>query len=175
MVFLDIFIALFSMAIILFVLCLPVFVIVKVLRSGSSEIIPSPPVVASTYKKRRCLMNSSEYTLYQILAKKLPEGFYLFPKMRIADIIETTNGSGYYKKRNKILPKHVDFVVCNNRLEPVLAIELDGGSHNRLDRVERDKEVDAVFLKAGMEIQHIKVGSDFYSEATSIVAKFLVQ
>ena len=39
------------------------------------------------------------------------------------------------KRRNQILPKHVDFLICNDRMTPLLAIELDGGSHNKPSRM----------------------------------------
>lgn len=75
-----------------------------------------PDVDLSLYQMRYRLMNNSESSFYYLLLKHLPEGFQVFPKMRIADIIKTKNGKGYYKQRNKILPKHVDFVVCDKNL-----------------------------------------------------------
>ena len=44
--------------------------------------------------------------------------------------------------------KHLDFVICNKDLAPVVAIELDDASHDAEDREERDDFVDAV-LRAG--------------------------
>lgn len=106
-------------------------------------------------------MNNSESSFFHLLRKELPSQFYIFPKMRIADIIETRNGKGYYKQRNKILPKHINFTVCNEKLEPVLAIEIDGHSHLRPDRVERDRQVEEIFLGVGLPLERVRVGEDF--------------
>src|SRR3989339_112268 len=59
----------------------------------------------SIYKKRESVMNKSESAFFFELQKQLPNGYHIFPKMRIADIIETESGKGYYKLRDKILPK----------------------------------------------------------------------
>lgn len=121
------------------------------------------------YKKRYRVMNDSESSFFHLLQKHIPTGHYIFPKMRIADIIETRSGKGYYKQRNKILPKHVDFVVCNEKLEPVVAIEIDGKSHNQSDRMERDRQVDEIFKSVSLPLEHVKVGVDFESRCKEII------
>ena len=106
-------------------------------------------------------MNNSEISFFNLLIKKIPPNYYIFQKMRIADIIKTTHGKGYYRNRNRILPKHVDFLICTKDMKPVLAIEIDGMSHTNFKRIERDAEIDAIFKMANMPIVHIKVGEDF--------------
>ncbi len=120
-----------------------------------------PDVDVSMYKKRYRLMNNSESSFFHVAKKSLPEGYFIFPKMRIADIIETKNGKGYYKQRNKILPKHVDFVVCDKELRTMCAIEIDGKSHNNPKKIERDELVEYIFESVGIPLVRVQVGGSF--------------
>jgi len=117
------------------------------------------------YRKREYLLSRSEYKFYRLLREMIDKKYVLFAKVRIADIIEAKPGLGDYISFSKIKAKHVDFLVCHK--DPVMlriAIELDGNSHNREDRRERDKFVDEVFANAGIPIVHIKV-TNWYDRA----------
>jgi very-short-patch-repair endonuclease len=58
--------------------------------------------------------------------------------------------------QNKIDRKHVDFVLCtSDDLAPVLAVELDDGSHERRDRRARDAFVDRALDIAGLPILRV--------------------
>jgi hypothetical protein len=120
------------------------------------------------YKKRVSLFNKSEYVFFHALVKELPANFFVFPKTRIADIIETEYGKGYIHRRNKILPKHVDYVVCNDTFEPLLAIELDGKSHQAPERKKRDELVDQIFSQANLQLIRVPVGISFEAKAKEI-------
>lgn len=128
-----------------------------------------PQEVMSEYRKRWVFMNNSEATFFHMFMKVLPPDFYIFPKTRVADIIETTDGNGYYHRRNKILSRHVDFLVCSPKLEPIMAIEIDGSSHNSPDRIERDHEMDGIFESVKIPLKHVQVGSDFDSACNDFV------
>jgi len=121
-----------------------------------------PDVDVSMYQKRYRLMTNSESSFFHLAQKSLPEGYHIFPKMRIADIIETKNGNGYYKQRNKILPKHVDFVICDKNLRTVCAIEIDGKSHDTQKMRERDELVEYIFKYVGIPLKRVRVGEDFH-------------
>ena len=120
------------------------------------------------YKKKAVVMNDSEMALFQALVSGLPGNYFVFPKMRIADMVDVVDGSGYYQRRNQILPKHVDFLICNNRMVPLMAVELDGNSHSKPSRIERDQLVDGVFENAELPLWRIEVGSDFKSKVIEI-------
>lgn len=123
------------------------------------------------YKKKAVVMNDSELALFQTLVRELGDNYYLFPKMRIADMIDTIHGNGYYQRRNHILPKHVDFLICNERMQPLLAIELDGSSHNKPSRMERDQLVDEVFADAELRLCRVRVGDNFATTVQEIKAQ----
>lgn len=120
-----------------------------------------PPKPPPGYRPKYSLMNDSEAAFYWELLRQLPQGYYVFPKMRIADVLHIMDGDGYYKRRNKVLPRHVDFVVCNSSFQPIVAIELNGGTHNRHDVAVRDSEKKAVFAEAGLRLETVRTGSIF--------------
>ncbi|MFA7216722.1 MAG: DUF2726 domain-containing protein [Candidatus Paceibacterota bacterium] len=126
-----------------------------------------------SYKKKYSVMNQSESAFFFELKKQLPEDYYIFPKMRIADILDVPNGHDYYKMRNKILPKHVDFLVCDKYFNPVLALEINGGSHNRPDRIERDTQIEQMFKEANLPLEFIKVGDSFEEAVKETISNLI--
>lgn len=123
------------------------------------------------YKVRDRVMNDSESAFFHALVRELPQNYFIFPKMRIADILETMGGYGYIYRRNKILPKHIDFLICNEFFAPLLAIELDGKSHEAQDRIERDVLVNEIFASTNLKLERVSVGSDFKTLAVEIQKK----
>lgn len=142
-------------------------------RQGKGGVVGKNHVTHVGYHVRDIVMNSSEGTFFTMLVKDLPENYYVFPKMRIADIIETEGGYGYTYRRNKILPKHIDFLVCDSSFKPVIAIELDGKSHNKHDRVIRDEFVDKLFEDCKIKLLRVNVGGDFKFVIDAILQKYL--
>jgi len=120
------------------------------------------PVEAGHYRVRGSVLTRSEMAFFDELTRQLPTGYHVFPKMRIADILETTaRGGDYYRQRNKILPKHIDFVVCNQYFKPVLAIEVNGSSHRYSKTQASDALKKEIFEVVGMPLEIVAVGSNF--------------
>ncbi|MEK7613814.1 MAG: DUF2726 domain-containing protein [Patescibacteria group bacterium] len=114
------------------------------------------------YRTRSSILDKREMAFFYELQKQLPAQHYIFPKMRIADILETTaQGREYYRQRNKILPKHIDFLICDSNFQPLIAIELNGFSHQRKDRIDRDVLVKNIFESATMKLVFVNVGDSF--------------
>lgn len=111
------------------------------------------------YEPRKALVTKSELRFYKSLRKAALDDWEVFAMVRIADILKVTEHTA--KRRtwlNKILSKHIDFVLCNpNTLEAVVAIELDDVSHQRPERIERDKFVNLAFESAGLPLLRIPV------------------
>lgn len=82
----------------------------------------------------------------------------LFAKVRLLDLVEPVkhNNRKYKTYLYKIQAKHVDFVICNEKLVAKLIIELDDSSHDTEDRQERDKFVDEVLTSTGYKIIHTR-------------------
>ena len=111
------------------------------------------------YKKKNYFFNQSERKFYYTLSDILGDKYFLFSKVRILDLLYLPKyQQNSYLYRNKIQSKHIDFLVCDKQnIKPLLIIELDGNSHLRKDRIERDKFVNEIFRDAGLPIIHIKV------------------
>lgn len=121
------------------------------------------------YRKKFRIMNGSESALFFELKKQLPQNYYVFPNMRIADVVDIIDGQGFYKRRDKILPRHVDFVVCDQDFKPIVVAELNGKYHNRLDQQKRDKEKKEIFEEAKLPLVIINVGENFIESVGKII------
>ena len=112
--------------------------------------------------KGHYLLSVGEKKFYDGLLAALDSTRYIiFAKVRIADIIETNLDRAdpmYWKKLAPINQKHIDFLLASRTdTTPLLAIELDGGSHADKVRLKRDAFVDSVFHNAGIPLLHIPV------------------
>jgi very-short-patch-repair endonuclease len=62
----------------------------------------------------------------------------------------------WFGLRNRIKSREMDFVLFHkDEFEPILVIELDDSSHQREDRIERDKNIDRILHEAGLPILHV--------------------
>lgn len=116
----------------------------------------------SIFQKRNRVMNTSEHKLFEELQKVFSVEYIVLSKVRIEDFVETRNGNGKYGARGRIKSRHVDFLICDKiTTAPLLAIELDGGAHNKASVKERDSFVDELYRSISLPIHHIHVGEDF--------------
>ena len=84
-------------------------------------------------------------------------GLTLLAKVRLFDLVEPVKNNPKYKTYlYKIQSKHVDFVICDDKLVARCMIELDDSSHERPDRQKRDQFVDEVLSSTGYQILHIR-------------------
>ena len=96
------------------------------------------------YEKQARLFTPAEQHFLRTLDRALPEGYRLFGKVRIADVLQvsTTNQKRFWRYFVKISSKHIDYVIVDAQsMAPVAGIELDDSSHDRKDRRERDEFV----------------------------------
>lgn len=102
------------------------------------------------------VFTAAEINFLRALDNAMPDGYRVFGKMRIADVILPKKGldrKNWQKGFWQISSKHFDFVVCDSfTLEPVLVIELNDSSHYRKDRISRDRVVGAVCESASLPI-----------------------
>jgi very-short-patch-repair endonuclease len=109
------------------------------------------------YVARPALVTKSELRFYKSLQKAVQDDFEIFGMVRIADLLRVEPDAQNKRKwLNKILAKHIDFVLCDpGSLQPRVCIELDDPSHNRPDRIERDIFVNQAFDSAGLPLLRI--------------------
>ena len=110
-------------------------------------------------------MNKSEVTLYRMLIRALSSDYIVLSKVRIEDFVGVNknelNEQRTFGLRGKIKSRHVDFRICDLDSKPLMAVELDGGSHQNYHRIKRDTFVDRVYRDIGLPVKHIRSGSNF--------------
>jgi hypothetical protein len=117
------------------------------------------------YVMRGSLTTKSELRFYRSLQKAVQDDWEVFAMVRIADLLRVEKEAKQKRKwLNKILAKHIDFVLCDpGSLQPILCIELDDPSHNRPDRIERDIFVNKAFESAGLPLLRVPTQPNYQS------------
>jgi hypothetical protein len=111
------------------------------------------------YKLKEFLLTDREKEFYKVLLPIVQKYNLLVAiKPRIADFIELTLNREHKKHTSslsRISQKHVDFLLCDSSMRPIIAVELDDSSHDESNRKDRDEFVDKVYKKVGFPIKHI--------------------
>lgn len=117
------------------------------------------------YLARGQLVTKSELKFYKSLSKAVQDDFQIFAMVRIADLLRVEKNNKHRRKwLNKILAKHIDFVLCDpGSLKPLVCIELDDISHQRPERIERDKFVNQAFKSAQLPLLRISTQPEYRS------------
>ena len=146
-------------------------------KSRASKISQScglPNADCLPYAKRKYFFSAAERSFYEVLRRLLPD-YTVFAKVRLVDVIRVTKESSSWRSDlNRIDRKHLDFVLCDCDLAPVLAVELDDSSHDHSDRAERDEFVDQVLAAANFPIVHVRAQRGYqFDELREIVAPYV--
>jgi very-short-patch-repair endonuclease len=123
-------------------------------------------------------LSNAERSFYLVLRDLIGDQRDIFTKVSLGDLFYVTvrgDESQFRTYRNKIDRKHVDFLICNRQtLEPVVGIELDDKSHQREDRQERDRFVEAVFACANLPLVRFPARRAYSAnEITAALAPYL--
>lgn len=102
------------------------------------------------YDLKRSLLTESELQFYKVLGATVGDTYTIVPQVSVSAFLKPrTDGQNEYAARQHIHRRSVDFLLCTpGTLTPILAIELDGKSHERDDRRERDEEMERIFRDA---------------------------
>lgn len=129
--------------------------------------LPTPPPISNApprgnlmdlMERRANLMTPAELAFYSILSPIIGSTFMISSKVRLADIFQIRIGRGQKAAFNKIVGKHVDFVIVHPSTSRILCgIELDDRSHQRPDRIERDRFVNELFASNHLPLLRIPV------------------
>lgn len=189
----------YAIAIILIILCGILIIIIKGIReelknkpqtqnkiqkeNNIKQEIPKPkeiPIqkeikqINCIYQKRK-LLTYNEYNFYLKL-KEITKKYNLeiLTKIRLADLIEIKHipmskfewGQAF----NKIKSKHIDFAIADN-MNIMILIELDDNSHNRIDRIQRDKFVDDTLEACDYKIIHTRGNTEEIEKQVNDIMK----
>lgn len=139
------------------------YILIQVVESGG---IPHEEAIEKElyrYVRKQYLMNKSEHDFYKVLLAAVGDRYYVFAQVHLSTIIDPAGaGQSYQGALNHINRKSVDFVLCDKQyLSPKLAIELDGNSHERVDRVARDVEVERMLQDARLPLLRVANDGNF--------------
>src|SRR5947209_12049296 len=128
----------------------------KIAGRARPTISASQAFAALPYAKKKYFFSAAERSFYEILRRLLP-GHTVFAKVRLADLVGVTKGASSWRSHfNRIDRKHLDFILCDSDLAPVVAIELDDRSHDDDDRQSRDRFVDQVLESVSLPIVRVR-------------------
>lgn len=116
------------------------------------------------YVSKDFMMTPTEQKVYKLLELKYGEQYYIFAQVRVVDVLQP-NVKKYFTwtKEYKSLfwqvsQWHFDYVLCDkNDFRILCALELDDLSHNRSDRVRRDRILNAVCADAGVDLKRMRL------------------
>lgn len=126
--------------------------------SAEAETSPFP------YRLVEQFASPAELNFYHVLRQVIGSELALFSKVSLGDLFYPQSGDRGQNAtyRNKIDRKHVDFLLCDPRtLRPLAGIELDDASHQREDRMARDRFVAGVFAAAGLPLVRFPVRAEY--------------
>jgi hypothetical protein len=127
------------------------YILLTILYKGKAKGTSS--IDFSDYHLKESLLTKNEMGFYETLKKVVEDDLIVFSMVRLADIFSIDRGKEYQSALNRINSRHVDFLLCHKfTLKPVVAIELDDKSHERSDRIKRDKFVNQLFESAGLPL-----------------------
>lgn len=129
------------------------------------EVSPLPEGQLAFFEAAPSLfVNTAETALFLRLRDKLPRDFHIHGKVRLEDIIRVRrdlNPKARWAMRGRVKSRHVDYLITSAGGHPVMAIELDGSSHNAKNPSEADKVKTALFQAVSLPLRRIRVGEDF--------------
>ncbi len=106
---------------------------------GTAISAPNPIINYKYIYEPKWLLTYNEKNAYKKIDEIIKaKNYYVFPKVRLLDLIQPRDLTNK-KYLWKIQAKHVDFVICNERLVAKWIIELQDNSHQSKDRQERDQ------------------------------------
>ncbi len=121
-------------------------------------------VIQFRYDAAPLLVSKGEKTIWALLHELNLGQVAVCPKVRLEDIVSvraslsvghTQQLRGYTRSR------HVDFLLVNERLMPMLVVEVDGPHHTQRGQRWRDAVVDGALHSAGIPVLRLHYGEDW--------------
>lgn len=101
------------------------------------------------YKRKSSLLSRSEMGFYEILKSLFADKYLILPQVALVSVVDKLTQTSY---RNELF-RIIDFCLADKETyAPLLLIELNDSSHNRADRIERDRKVAQICESARMPL-----------------------
>ncbi|MGP1589172.1 MAG: DUF2726 domain-containing protein [Oribacterium sp.] len=112
--------------------------------------------------RRKYILTQNEYNFFRTFLKIATENCWMIcPKVGLKDIFEVTERKNNYAYFMKIAQKHVDFLICDQALHPVFAIELDDNSHNNEKSQKSDAFKNKLYEVGKLKLVRIKAQMNY--------------
>lgn len=118
------------------------------------------PLLKYNYKVKKSVMTTAEENFYKKLTSALHDNYVIVPQAHLSMIFEhTVYGQNWRGAFSVINGKSIDFLIIDRgTFQPLLGIELNDSSHERHDRQERDKIVNAIFKQTNLPLVRFSTG-----------------
>lgn len=120
----------------------------------------------SGYESSKSIASETEKLFYNRLKQYCYDrNFTINLKTRLEDLVKYNNYLTFaemQKYRGQIKSRHVDYLIVDDDLKPIFAIELDDKSHNRRSAQEVDKFKDELFKKINIPLYRVPADEFFW-------------
>ena len=125
--------------------------------------------------RKKYLLTKNEYYFYNELRKTTDAYNYIVcPKVRLEDFIEVTDKTNISKYRGYIKSRHVDFILCDNKLNIIAAIELDDKSHNSAKAQKTDEFKNNIFNTINIKLFRITYKLDYNTQIKDMITSLVI-
>lgn len=116
---------------------------------------------------KKGLLTKAEYSFWKILKPKCDiHNLLICPKVRIEDFIHI-NEKDFKKRqsyRGRIKSRHIDFILCDSKLNVLAGLELDDNSHLTKKVAEVDRTKDNIFSSIQIPLYRVLMRDGFYDK-----------
>src|SRR3954464_8304045 len=107
---------------------------------------------AFPFRRRIVLFSKAERSFYKALRSLVP-GHMIFVKVTLADLVSLKPRHSLWEHFSPINRRHVDFVICDPTLAPVVAIALDSATVN--NSAAAADIMNSVLASASLPVLHV--------------------
>jgi len=127
---------------------------------------------AILHRRRPVFFSKAERSFYKTLRALVPDHM-IFVKVKLGDLVAINPRHSCWEFFSPMNRRHIDFVVCDATLAPVLAIELDGQTNVRAVEGNADL-VSSVLATASLPLVHFPERRRYlFSELRRLLTPYL--
>jgi very-short-patch-repair endonuclease len=131
-----------------------VLIITTILKAKFGDETSQKNTNFKEYEKIPYLLSKAENSFYNVLKLSVTEEYIICPKVRVADFVRAKKSKNWQANFNRISRKHIDFLICNKKMQTIYGVELDDKSHDKQGK--RDEFINNLYKKINFPIVRVK-------------------